>query len=101
MVTHRGVGPPGHRHALQVGGDDEVAVVLGARLVLEPPGVVVALGEVGEHQPPRAGVGGHPRRFEDEARTAYDGDLVVAADLQRVPVPARVETPVGGGGRTG
>ncbi|HJX42905.1 MAG TPA: ribonuclease Z [Geodermatophilus sp.] len=42
-----------------------------------------------------------PRRFEDEARTEYDGDLVVAADLQRVPVPARVEIPVGGGGRTG
>ncbi|PRY49797.1 ribonuclease Z [Geodermatophilus tzadiensis] len=30
-----------------------------------------------------------PRRLEDEARAEYDGDLVVAADLQRVPVPAR------------
>ncbi|MBM7808783.1 ribonuclease Z [Geodermatophilus bullaregiensis] len=30
-----------------------------------------------------------PRRFEDEARAVYDGDLVVAADLQRVPVPPR------------
>ncbi len=30
-----------------------------------------------------------PRRFEDEARAEYGGDLVVAADLQRVPVPAR------------
>jgi ribonuclease Z len=32
---------------------------------------------------------GDPRAFADEAREAYDGDLVVAADLQRVPVPAR------------
>ncbi len=36
-----------------------------------------------------------PRRFEDEARAEYDGDLVVAADLQRVPVPAR-SVPSGG-----
>ncbi|MGY1694013.1 MULTISPECIES: ribonuclease Z [unclassified Geodermatophilus] len=39
-----------------------------------------------------------PRRFEDEARTEYDGDLVVAADLQRVPVPPRA---VGEDGRGG
>jgi ribonuclease Z len=30
-----------------------------------------------------------PRRFAEEARAEFDGDLVVAADLQRVPVPAR------------
>jgi ribonuclease Z len=30
-----------------------------------------------------------PRAVEVEAREEYDGDLVVAADLQRVPVPAR------------
>ncbi|MGY1781079.1 ribonuclease Z [Geodermatophilus sp. SYSU D01036] len=30
-----------------------------------------------------------PRAFADEAREEFDGDLVVAADLQRVPVPAR------------
>jgi len=39
-----------------------------------------------------------PRRFEDEARTEYDGDLVVAADLQRVPVPPRT---AGEGGPVG
>ena len=39
----------------------------------------------------------HPdlRVFEDEARAEYDGDLVVATDLQRVPVPAR-SVPAGG-----
>jgi ribonuclease Z len=36
-----------------------------------------------------------PRRFEDEARAEYDGDIVVAADLQRVPVPARADVPAG------
>ncbi|WP_369258748.1 ribonuclease Z [Geodermatophilus amargosae] len=30
-----------------------------------------------------------PRAFEDEARAEFGGDLVVAADLQRVPVPPR------------
>jgi ribonuclease Z len=30
-----------------------------------------------------------PRAFEDEARRYFAGDLVVAADLTRVPVPAR------------
>ncbi len=30
-----------------------------------------------------------PRRFAEEARREFDGDLVVAEDLQRVPVPAR------------
>jgi ribonuclease Z len=30
-----------------------------------------------------------PRAFEDEAREEFGGDLVVAADLQRVPVPPR------------
>ena len=42
-----------------------------------------------------------PRRFEDEARTQYDGDLVVAADLQRVPVPGRADAPVGDHRRDG
>jgi ribonuclease Z len=42
-----------------------------------------------------------PRRFEDEARTQYDGDLVVAADLQRVPVPARADRPAGDHRRDG
>ncbi|MGY1605712.1 MULTISPECIES: ribonuclease Z [unclassified Geodermatophilus] len=42
-----------------------------------------------------------PRRFEDEARAEYDGDLVVASDLQRVPVPARVDVAAGDGGRAG
>ena len=42
-----------------------------------------------------------PRRFEDEARAEYDGDLVVAEDLQRVPVPARARVPAGDGGRDG
>jgi ribonuclease Z len=31
----------------------------------------------------------HPGRFADEAAAVYDGDLVVAADLDRVPVPPR------------
>ncbi|MGY1771343.1 ribonuclease Z [Blastococcus sp. SYSU D00813] len=30
-----------------------------------------------------------PRRFADEAAAVFDGDLVVAEDLQTVPVPAR------------
>ena len=30
-----------------------------------------------------------PRRFAEEAAAVYDGDLVVAADLDRVPVPPR------------
>jgi ribonuclease Z len=30
-----------------------------------------------------------PSRFADEAAAVYDGDLVVAADLDRVAVPAR------------
>ncbi|WP_073420736.1 ribonuclease Z [Geodermatophilus nigrescens] len=34
-----------------------------------------------------------PRAFEEEARAEFDGDLVVAEDLQRVAVPARA--PVG------
>ncbi|MGY1671493.1 ribonuclease Z [Geodermatophilus sp. SYSU D00710] len=42
-----------------------------------------------------------PRRFEDEARAEYDGDLVVASDLQRVPVPARVDVAAGDGGPAG
>src|SRR3712207_4407454 len=42
-----------------------------------------------------------PRRFEDEARTEYDGDLVVAADLQRVPVPPRAAGEDGAGGEPG
>jgi ribonuclease Z len=32
---------------------------------------------------------GDPGRFADEAAAVYDGDLVVAADLDVVPVPAR------------
>ena len=28
-------------------------------------------------------------RFAEEAAAAYDGDLVVAEDLQRIPVPPR------------
>jgi ribonuclease Z len=42
-----------------------------------------------------------PERFRDEAAAAYDGDLVVAADLQTVPVPRRSERLRGGGQRTG
>jgi ribonuclease Z len=30
-----------------------------------------------------------PRRFAEEAAAVFDGDLVVAADLDRVPVPPR------------
>ena len=30
-----------------------------------------------------------PTRFIDEAAAAYGGDIVLAADLARVPVPAR------------
>jgi ribonuclease Z len=30
-----------------------------------------------------------PRRYAEEAAAVYDGDLVVAADLDRVPVPPR------------
>ncbi|WP_093578575.1 ribonuclease Z [Geodermatophilus amargosae] len=36
-----------------------------------------------------------PRAFEEEARAEFDGDLVVAADLQRVPVPPRADAPGG------
>jgi ribonuclease Z len=42
-----------------------------------------------------------PRRFEDEAGAEFDGDLVVAADLQRVAVPARGEVPAGDGRLSG
>lgn len=31
-----------------------------------------------------------PAVFEHEARRYFDGDLVIAADLTRVPVPPRV-----------
>lgn len=33
-----------------------------------------------------------PERFHDEAAQAYDGDIVVAADLTRVPVPKRQDS---------
>ena len=36
-----------------------------------------------------------PRRFGDEAASVYTGDLVVAEDLQVVPVPARAERQAG------
>ena len=42
-----------------------------------------------------------PGRFEEEARAAFDGDLVVATDLQRVPVPARADVPAGDHRRDG
>ncbi|NEM04623.1 MBL fold metallo-hydrolase [Geodermatophilus normandii] len=42
-----------------------------------------------------------PRAFEDEARAEYGGDLVVAADLQQVPVPPRADAPAGDRGRDG
>ena len=42
-----------------------------------------------------------PRRFQDEAREEFDGDLVVAEDLQRVPVPARAAAGDGGAGDGG
>jgi ribonuclease Z len=32
-----------------------------------------------------------PVRFLDEARKEFDGDIVIAEDLMRVPVPARVD----------
>ena len=38
---------------------------------------------------------GDPGRFADEAAAVYDGDLVVAADLDVVPVPARRVGPAG------
>jgi len=41
------------------------------------------------------------RAFEDEAGAEFGGDLVVAADLQRVPVPPRVDAPAGDRGRDG
>jgi ribonuclease Z len=31
-----------------------------------------------------------PSRFLDEARAEFDGEIVVAEDLMRVPVPARI-----------
>jgi hypothetical protein len=31
-----------------------------------------------------------PRRFRDEAASVFDGDVVVASDLQTVPVPPRL-----------
>jgi ribonuclease Z len=34
-----------------------------------------------------------PERFLAEARAEFDGDIVVAEDLMRVPVPGRVEVP--------
>jgi ribonuclease Z len=34
-----------------------------------------------------------PERFLTEARAEFDGDIVVAEDLMRVPVPGRVEVP--------
>jgi ribonuclease Z len=34
-----------------------------------------------------------PARFLDEARAEFDGDIVIAEDLMRVPVPPRVESP--------
>jgi ribonuclease Z len=34
-----------------------------------------------------------PARFGAEAAAAFGGEIVVAADLDRVPVPARVALP--------
>ena len=31
-----------------------------------------------------------PQAFADEAATEFEGDIVVAADLMRIPVPSRV-----------
>jgi hypothetical protein len=33
---------------------------------------------------------GDPARFHDEAAAEFDGDIVVAQDLMRVAVPARI-----------
>ncbi|MGY1717426.1 ribonuclease Z [Blastococcus sp. SYSU DS0552] len=42
-----------------------------------------------------------PRRFADEAGAVFGGDVVVAADLQTVPVPPRAGTATGGTGAGG
>jgi ribonuclease Z len=38
-----------------------------------------------------------PRRFEEEARAEFDGEIVVAEDLERVQVPKRRSSPAGHG----
>ena len=35
------------------------------------------------------------RRYRDEATEEFDGDLIIAEDLERIAVPGRVDAPPG------
>lgn len=63
----------GHLTAAEAG---RIAAESGARLL-----VLTHFSQRYEHQ--------EPRRFADEAATAFAGEIAVAADLDRIPVPRR------------